>query len=118
MKASVSQSGDVTVVHVSGYINYETVDPFRENCLRTLRQKKIVFNLTGLSFVGSRGIGQFVRTLGELAATSPDGLKVCMASSEFQKVLVSREIPGLEIFEDQFQAERAFIAPPAPPLQT
>ena len=118
MKARISQNGDVMVVHVSGHIDYETVSPFRETCMTQFRKRKVVFNLENLSFVGSSGITQFVQTLQDLAEASPDGLKVCQASSEFRKVLTSNDIRGLQIFEEQFQAEQSFFMPLALPLQT
>ena len=117
MKAQVSQNGEVTVVHVSGHIDYESVTPFQETCLSRFSSKKLVFNLQGLSFVGSSGITQFVQTLESLAATSPMGLKICRASTEFQKVLTSNQIPGLEIYEEQYQAEQAFFISRVPQFQ-
>lgn len=116
MQANVYKSGDVTVVHISGSINYETVNPFRETCLNQFVREKVIFNLQNLNFVGSSGITQFVKAVGELAVRNPQGLKLCRVGSEFTKVFSSNEFPGLEIYEEQAQAEHAFvkIADPLP----
>lgn len=118
MRAQVAKSGEVTVVYISGQINYETVDPFRETCMRQFRDEKVVFNLQNLNFVGSSGITQFIQTIGDLASSNPSGLKLCRVGSEFKKVFVSGNFPGLEIYEEQAQAENAFLKGEEALLQT
>lgn len=114
MQAKVSQNGEITVVHLVGRINYETVDPFRKTCLENFREGKLVFNLQNLSFVGSSGITSFVQTIEDIARTNGQGLKLCSVGSEFKKIFDASEIAGLEIFEEQNHAESAFFAPAEP----
>lgn len=112
MQAKVSRKGEVTIVEISGKISYENVDPFREKCLNTFgSDKKVIFNLQGLSFVGSTGITQFVGTIKDLMETNPEGVRLCGVGSEFQKVFAaaSDEEKSPQIFSELQQAEYSFI---------
>lgn len=106
MKAQLSTVDDVVIVNLSGRINMEYTEPFREACLKEIprRSKKIIFNLKELSFVGSNGIMPFVRTLNDLAAQQETELRFCQVSSEFQKIFAASSLASVQIFDNQDSA--------------
>ncbi len=101
MKAELSTAGDVVIVSLSGRINMEYTDIFREACLKEIggRANKIIFNLQKLSFVGSNGIMPFVGALTDLAQTEKKHLRFCGVGSEFKKVFAASPLAGIQIFE-------------------
>ena len=107
MKATVSRSGEVTIVQLDGKINYETVDPFR-SAVEKYQGEKIVFNLQNLSFVGSSGITPFIDAIEIIARRHPEGIKLCGVGSEFKKMFAAKGIEGLEIYDDLERAQSAF----------
>lgn len=113
MQALIKKHGDVTVVELTGKLDFETAEPFRQTCLDNLSNNKVVFNLTELSFVGSSGIGAFVTTLKQFAKVSPVSPKFCYVKSEFRKIFQSDEQP-FEIFDDLQTAISAFKASQIP----
>ena len=106
MKAQMSTHEDVVIVNLSGRINMEYTEPFREAILRDIggRSNKIVFNLKELSFVGSNGIMPFVKTLSDLAASQNKQLRFCAVGSEFQKIFAASPLANVQIFETQDSA--------------
>lgn len=103
MKAQVSKVEDVVIVNLSGRINMEYTEPFREACLKDIarRSNKIIFNLKDLSFVGSNGIMPFVNTLRDLAAQQSTEVRFCQVGSEFQKIFAASPLATVQIFESQ-----------------
>lgn len=106
MKAQLSVNEDVVIVNLSGRIDMEYTDTFREALLKDVgrRSDKIIFNLQQLSFVGSNGIMPFVSALGELAKNQNKELRFCAVSSEFKKIFAASPLSMVQIFEDQDSA--------------
>ena len=106
MKARISNFGDVVIVNLSGRIDMEYSQLFRDACLDDIakRADKIIFNLKGLSFVGSNGIMPFVQALSELASQDKKKVHFCQVSSEFQRIFAASTLSHLEIFNDQNHA--------------
>ena len=106
MKAKIATVDDVVIVNLSGRINMEYTEPFREACLKEIpqRSKKIIFNLKELSFVGSNGIMPFVHTLKDLAALQETELRFCQVGSEFQKIFAASPLANVQIFENEDSA--------------
>ena len=86
MKTMLSQAGDVTVVHVSGRLNIDHAGVFRKACLNQLSNKKIVFNLSELSFVGSTGIQSFFQIVQELHNLNTQAVKIVGMHQDFQRI--------------------------------
>ena len=103
MRAELSTFEDVIVVNLSGRINMEYMEPFREACLKDFarRSKKIIFNLKELSFVGSNGIMPFVGAIRDLAASQETELRFCQVSSEFKKIFAVSPLANIQIFDTQ-----------------
>lgn len=106
MKAQMSTMDDVVVVNLSGRINMEYTEPFRDAILKDIgrRSNKIVFNLKDLSFVGSNGIMPFVQTLTELASSQNKELRFCAVGSEFQKIFAASPLANVQVFDNQDSA--------------
>ena len=106
MKAKISNLGDVIIVNLSGRINMEYSQLFREVCLYDIarRTDKIIFNLKNLSFVGSNGIMPFVQTLRDLADQNEKKIRLCQVGSEFQKIFAASALADFQIFSDQDHA--------------
>lgn len=99
MEAKLQRHGDVTVVHLHGQIDLEKNQNFRQFCLREFKEKKVVFSLDGLQFVGSSGIQVFFRTLAEIHAGSKHGIKIAGLKPDFMRVLRYAALPTLEVHE-------------------
>lgn len=66
MKSKISQMDDFTVVELSGYLDFENANPIAsslEELYKNNKQAKVVIDLSGLEFVGSSGISNFVKSL-------------------------------------------------------
>ena len=66
MKANLKKDGELTIIEIKGYLDYESAFPLK-NSLTDIYEKnensQIVFDLKGLEFVGSTGVSSFVKTL-------------------------------------------------------
>lgn len=103
MKAILSTVDDVIIVNLSGRINMEYTETFREACMQHIakRSNKIIFNLKELNFVGSNGIMPFVGTLNELASANKKELRFCQVSSEFKKIFAASPLASIQIFDSE-----------------
>lgn len=108
MKARITSQDGVMIVHLSGYINFETVPPLRKACEKLLDCPKVIFNLRELSFVGSSGITGFVEILKEFSQNRNQPLKICAASSEFQRVFRSGFLTEMQFFESEDLAKGSY----------
>ena len=110
MKAKLSKKEDVVIVNLSGRIDMEYTEPFREACLSDIasRSEKIVFNMNELSFVGSNGIMPFVNAIYDLAKEKKGQLRFCGVGSEFQKIFAASPLAGIEICESEDKALESF----------
>lgn len=66
MKTRISSVGEITVVEISGYLDFENANPIAKS-IEDLYSKdkgaKVVIDLSRLEFVGSSGISSFVKSL-------------------------------------------------------
>ena len=111
MRTSFRQNKDVFVIDIEGNLDINGVDHLKNLFNRDLNQKKIVFNLSSLSFVGSLGISDFSKALTDLRHNKNE-FKICGASSEFEKIfsnegldfaMCSCEEEALASFSDEDQ---------------
>lgn len=108
MEAKIQRHGDITVVQLRGQIDLEKNQNFRQFCFQQLADKKAVFCLDGLQFVGSSGIQVFFRTLEEIHARSKHGIKVSGLKPDFLRVLRYTAVSRLEVHETSEFAVRSF----------
>lgn len=91
MKAIYQKMGNVTIVQLEGRLDYESSPQFRKVCFEKLISEQVIFDMKGLNFVGSLGLNDFVDTIQELYAKTPQSIKICGVSSEFRKLFESRQ---------------------------
>ena len=69
MKIQASNSKGILVVKLIGRLDFESMLTFRRACLERLRLERVVFDFSGLFFVGSVGLTEFVDSFKALEAT-------------------------------------------------
>lgn len=111
MKAQILREGDITIVTLQGYLDFETTEPFRRTCFQKLIGQSVIFDLRGLSFVGSSGLTSFIEVLREFKSKSAQPIKFCGLSQEFRRLFWASEMSGLEIYEDSPTAYASFYQP-------
>ncbi|MCC6277387.1 MAG: STAS domain-containing protein [Oligoflexia bacterium] len=110
MQAKIRKDGDVTVVDLSGRLDFESAEPFRETCQDLLLNSKVVFNLKDLNFVGSSGLGSFVNTLREFSQSNPVAPRFCHVRSEFKKLFDATGPEHFKVYDDENTAVTSFNA--------
>lgn len=106
MKAFIKdQDSDTMVIYLKGQVDSYSAKPFYATCMNKLSQKKIIFNLESLNFVGSDGLDSFMNTLQQLKQKS--NLQFCCVSSEFQQLFADSKIKNIPIYEDEESATHA-----------
>ncbi len=111
MHVELEERGEIVVINLSGRIDYESADRFKTTCLNLLIDRKIIFNLQSLNFVGSSGITPFLETMEGLSRDSKDTLKFCSVGSEFRKIFEAGSLKEIEICENTELAQIAFSRP-------
>jgi anti-sigma B factor antagonist len=111
MHVDLRKSGDIVIVDLSGKLSAGLGDQIlRETIDELLGEdwKKILLNLSQVSFMDSAGLGELVaglKTARNLGAT----LKILNASARVQQSLyISRLLPVFEIHEDEAGALKSF----------
>ena len=111
MEANVTRRGDYLIVSMSGRLELEPVEVFRQHCFSHLKSEKFIFNLRGLSFVGSTGITSFLDILSQLVKMESRPLKVVSASSEYVRIFSSHLENQVEFYASEDLALQSFIQP-------
>ncbi len=108
MDAKVENRDGIFVVSLIGQMDFESADTLKSQCLEKFAEKKIIFNLQDLSFVGSSGITPFLELLTTLSKKNGQSFKICAVRAEFMRLFESSPVDGIEIYRDVKDAERAF----------
>jgi anti-anti-sigma factor len=108
MEAKVINQDGVFVVTLSGQLDFESADNLRLTCRKLFREKKVIFNLARLNFVGSSGLTPFLELLSEMNKSHGKDIKLCSVSSEFVRLFEAGDLFGLEIYESETRARQAF----------
>ena len=87
MQAKVDVEKDVSVVRLSGYLDFETVLPFRRDCLNHISTPKIVFDFKDLNFVGSCGLTSFLQTLLDFCEAQTRRPRFANVSIEYKRLM-------------------------------
>ena len=111
MQAYVAVEHDVLVVRLSGRLDFETAEPFREACFSRFLGHKVVFDFRYLGFVVSSGILSFAEIFKEFEEKNPAGFKISGMSPEFRRIFQAMSLKAVEFYEDSDQAVRAFLIP-------
>ncbi len=112
MKTKITNQGDLTVIELTGYLDFETAQPIAqsiEGLYKGNKQAKVIVDMSGLEFVGSSGLANFVKNLRVF-----NKLKMKPAyfgvKSEFIKLFrVFEEHHPFEVVEDREAASAAAL---------
>jgi anti-anti-sigma factor len=113
MEARMIQEGEVIVVHLSGRIDVETSEIFREVLLKRLRNRPVVFDFRSLSFVGSAGIIPFMDTIQKFNEVAPGQLKFSSVGIEFRRVFSATPLNNIAIYDSAAMAVESYRNPQA-----
>ena len=108
MELKLLLDGDIAVVSLSGRIEVEKTQNFKNACLQNFKDKKIVFCMKNLSFVGSSGIQSFFGVLNELNAANKMKAKIAGLSPDFERLYKFTECQNLELHESIEGAIQSF----------
>ena len=78
---------EVFVVHLSGSIDVESVDLFRQACRGPLGGRPVLFHLGALSYVGSTGLRPFLESLYALTKHEGSDVRFCEVRRDFRQIL-------------------------------
>lgn len=108
MEAKLDQCGEVVVVTINGRLDIDKTKPFQEACFKTLLDKKVVFNLEPLNFVGSTGIQNFFQVLKEIHSKNKYGLRIAGMTVDFQRLWTINQDPAMAVYENTTIAVKSF----------
>ena len=104
MEASLKKNNDIIVLELKGNSDFESMISLNATCSQYFNNKKVIFNLADLHFVGSSGLSTFVDILKKLNKAA--SLKICHCGTEFQRLLAGNQ---LDIYEDEVSAMQSFF---------
>ncbi len=90
MKTKIQKNGDQVTIQLFGCLNFETAIPFKENLDSLLTggdEMQVIFDFSGLSFVGSCGITGFVQTLREFNGRASRKPLYRNVQNEFKRII-------------------------------
>ena len=99
MVTSIRRQGEWTVVKIAGRIELEKAQTFRDACLKSLKNEKVVFELDRLQFVGSTGMTEFFECLHDIERMKGCGVKLVGLSSDFKRFVAFTKASQLKIHE-------------------
>ena len=106
MRADFETKDDVIIVRLKGESDFESVTSLNKVFEKYLTQKKVIFNLGSLHFVGSSGLADLMDTFKSLAQKS--SIKFCHVGLEFRKIFAGTGFGHLKIYEDEKSAKNTF----------
>jgi anti-sigma B factor antagonist len=111
VKVSTRQVGDVTVAEVTGKLTLGEASSTLREALRglvTQGHKKILMNLSGVSYLDSSGIGELVAGYTTIASAGGK-LKLVNLTSKVQNPLQTTKLYTVfDIFEDETEGVKSF----------
>ena len=111
METSVKRQGEWAVVKIKGRIQMEKTWMFREACLKSLTDQKVVFVLDNLQFVGSTGITEFFNCLTDVQNMNGCGVHLVGLSQDFKRFVSFTSASQLKVHET---LEEVFQQPALP----
>lgn len=108
MNIKILLDGDIAVVSLSGRIEIEKTHSFKKACLQNFTDKKVVFCMKNLSFVGSSGIQSFFGVLNDLNSNKQLNAKIAGLTPDFQRLFNYSACSALEVHESIEGALQSF----------
>ena len=103
METQITKTKDVIIVRLKGFSDFESITSLDQTCQKYLLQKKVIFNLADLHFVGSSGISNLMEIIKKLAGQST--LKMCHVGQEFRRIF--SHIDHLDFYENEDNAKES-----------
>ena len=104
MKVKTSSHSNVTVVEISGYLDFGSAAPIAEqieSIYRTNESAQVIIDMSDLEFVGSSGISNFVKGLRSFNKLHMRP-SYCGVKEEFKKLFrIFEEKNSFEVFENR-----------------
>lgn len=98
----------LTIVHLAGRTEVESVALFRQACRGSLIGKNILFNFQKLNFVGSMSLRSFLESLYFLATDEGTDIRFCCVSPDFRLVLDATPLRFRPSFLSESQGVSSF----------
>jgi anti-anti-sigma factor len=99
MEITLKRQNEWTVVNISGRIELEKTHAFREACLSSLANEKVIFILDRLQFVGSTGMTEFFECLYAVEKIKSCGVRLVGLSSDFKRFIAYTKASELRMHE-------------------
>jgi anti-sigma B factor antagonist len=113
MHVELRKAGDVVVVDLNGKLTAGMGDQLLREALEQLladRHRKILVNLSHVSFIDSAGVGELVAGL-RASQRAGSALKILNSSERVNSTLyLARLLPIFEVYQDESDALQAFGA--------
>ena len=109
MEISFSKFEQVTVVHLSGKIDFESIKSFRLICARNWNKSRVIFDFEKLNFVGSSGITYLVEAIENLHKLGDAILGFCYLKSEFRRIFEVGALNEIPIFDTLGNAVKGIL---------
>ena len=106
MQAQITKEDGIIIIRLHGISDVESVADLDQACQKYCLQKKVIFNLADLNFVGSSGLNRLMDVISTLSRTSH--IKICNVRKEFQRVFAASHLEQIEIYEDEVKAKETF----------
>lgn len=106
MQTQITKNGDIIIVRLKGVADFESIVSLDKTCEKYFIQKKIIFNLADLNFVGSSGLSNLTEIIKKL--THQSSFKICNVGNELLRIFNSSRLENLEIYEDENSAQQSF----------
>lgn len=115
MRVELREKDGVTLIDLSGALDYESLDRFKKGIDAFLNNEKIrvnkrvVINMNKLDFFGSTGLTEFVTAMQELSSKHSN-LKYCGVDSGFKKIMKYNSNKDSHfVFENEEEAVKSFV---------
>jgi len=116
VKALVHHKRGVTIVSFEGHLNFSHIQKLKESLTdlyTTQKNKKVIFNLSKLAFVGSSGIKPFIKVFRAFNKDKKTRPHFTGLSPEYQRLFKAFQGKGkFEIFDDEPTALRSYFLRP------
>lgn len=109
MEAKVDQRDGIFVVSLAGQLDFESADALRNRCKQIFTDKKVIFNLEALNFVGSSGLTPFLDLLRDMKKSLGKNVKICSPQKDFVRLFETGDLSQIEVYENEEKAHNAFV---------
>lgn len=105
---SMTAQKEILIVHLSGQIDAESVDLFRQACRGPLGGRPVLFQMGSLSFVGSTGLRPFLESLNDLTKEAGSDVRFCDVRNDFRQILMATPLGRRPCLENEKAGVESF----------